>query len=187
MSTRHSKVVVDHEGDLSSTWKPVLLLGFLFGLPRCTERNQRTIVLDTVWQAHVSCANGIFSLLSSLVLSCLLPFRLLFSLCLISLCLCLLSLSLSPRGVLVVLLWWVVVCHVVLCCVVSCLVLLLCVWCVWCVRCVRCVVCETLKNPVCPLNTSPCVRSITSPCMPAPRAHVFQHVCAWCGYYTGTF
>ena len=30
MSTTHSKVVEDHEGDLSSSWKPVLLLGFLF-------------------------------------------------------------------------------------------------------------------------------------------------------------
>ena len=30
MSTSHSKVVVDHESDLSSSQKPVLFLGFLF-------------------------------------------------------------------------------------------------------------------------------------------------------------
>ena len=30
MSASHSKVVVDHEGDLSSSKKPILLLGFLF-------------------------------------------------------------------------------------------------------------------------------------------------------------
>ena len=30
MSASHSKVVVDHEGDLSSSWKPVLFPGFLF-------------------------------------------------------------------------------------------------------------------------------------------------------------
>ena len=29
MRSRHSKVVADHEGHLSSSWKPVLLLGFL--------------------------------------------------------------------------------------------------------------------------------------------------------------
>ena len=29
MSASHSKVVVDHEGDLSSSLKPVLFLGFL--------------------------------------------------------------------------------------------------------------------------------------------------------------
>ena len=30
MSASHSKVVADHEGDLSSSQKPVLFLGFLF-------------------------------------------------------------------------------------------------------------------------------------------------------------
>ena len=30
MSTSHSKVVVDHEGDLSASQKSVLFLGFLF-------------------------------------------------------------------------------------------------------------------------------------------------------------
>ena len=29
MSASHSKAVADHEGDLSSSWKPVLLLGFV--------------------------------------------------------------------------------------------------------------------------------------------------------------
>ena len=29
MSAGHSRVVVDHEGDLSSFWKPVLFLGFV--------------------------------------------------------------------------------------------------------------------------------------------------------------
>ena len=30
MSASRSKLVVDHEGHLSSSWKPVLFLGFLF-------------------------------------------------------------------------------------------------------------------------------------------------------------
>ena len=30
MSAIHSRVVEDHEGDLSSSWEPTLLLGFLF-------------------------------------------------------------------------------------------------------------------------------------------------------------
>ena len=30
MSTSHSKVVVDHESDLSSSEEPILFLGFLF-------------------------------------------------------------------------------------------------------------------------------------------------------------
>ena len=37
-----------------------------------------------------------------------------------------------------------------------------------------------MKNvPVCAFKTSPFV--------PAPRAHVFQHVCAWCRYTRGRF
>ena len=95
----------------------------------------------------------------SLLLSCLLSLP-------SPLCLCL-SLSLSPCGLVVVLLWCVVVCHVVSCCVVLCCVLS----CV--VLRVRCVVCDTLKNPVCPLNTSPCVHS------KRPR-HTCFNKCAWC-------
>ena len=52
------------------------------------------------------------------------------------------------------------------------LCLVLCVWCV-------CVWCDTLKKPVCPLHTSPCVRSI--------RLRVYRHhaqtcfnMFAWC-------
>ena len=47
-------------------------------------------------------------------------------------------------------------CDVVLCCVV-----------VMCCVVVLCVVCDTMKNPVCPLNTSPCVRS--------KRPRVYRH------------
>ena len=36
---------------------------------------------------------------------------------------------------------------------------------------------STPHVPVCTFNTSPC--------MPAPRAHVFRHVCAWCRYTRG--
>ena len=37
-----------------------------------------------------------------------------------------------------------------------------------------------MKNvPVCTFKTSPCV--------PAPRAHVLKHVCAWCRYTRGGF
>ena len=39
---------------------------------------------------------------------------------------------------------------------------------------------------VCPFKTSPCARSKTSPCIPAPRAHVFQNVLV-VPAYTGTF
>ena len=40
--------------------------------------------------------------------------------------------------------------------------------------------CFTDENvPVCAFKTSPFV--------PAPRAHVFQHVCAWCWYTRGRF
>ena len=34
-------------------------------------------------------------------------------------------------------------------------------------------------------KTSPGCTFKTSPCVPAPRAHMFQHVCAWCRYSPG--
>ena len=131
-----------------------------------------------------------FSLFSCLVLSCLLLSSLLLSFLSSSvfsplpvpvffLCLCL-SLSLSPCGVVVVM------CCVVLCCVNVCVVLC-CVVCVVCVVCVNvcvnvCVlVCDTLRNSVCPLNTSTCVRS-ERPRVYRHHAHMFQHMCAWCWY-----
>ena len=142
----------------------------------------KRILLDTVWEAQVSCANGInqtnhctnkkrpctttlkMNFLSSLVLSCLLLSSLLLSFLSSSvfsplpvpvffLCLSL-SLSLSPCGVVVVM------CCVVLCCVVLCFVVL-CVLCV--LMCV--LVCDTLRNSVCPLNTSPCVPGTTRICV----------------------
>ena len=59
-----------------------------------------------------------------------------------------------------------------------CLVVPCGVWCVWCV--------STQNVPVCPSKTSPCI--------PAPRAHVFQHVRVvpalsgkFCSYTRGRF
>ena len=95
------------------------------------------------------------SLFSSLLLSCLvssLAFFLLPS-CLVSSSLSL-SLSVPVCPCLRVLLWWLLLCLV-------CMSL----W-SWCVRAVWC---GTLKTPVCTFKTSPCV--------PAPRAHAFQHTC----------
>ena len=46
--------------------------------------------------------------------------------------------------------------------------------------------CGTLKNPVCRFKTPRCVHSKTSPCMPAPRAHVETHVRV-VRVHTGTF
>ena len=96
-----------------------------------------------------------FSLFSCLVLSSFvfssLVFYLLFRLLSSPGC-CLLSLSLSVSVSFSV--WCCgrnVLCCVVFCCVVLCVL-----------------VCDTLRNSVCPLNTSPCV--------PAPRAHVSTHV-----------
>ena len=65
---------------------------------------------------------------------------------------------------------------------VVCVVCVVCgVWCVWCVVCG---LCDTLKKPVCPLNTSPCVRS--------ERLRVYRHhaqtclnMCAWCRHTRG--
>ena len=69
-------------------------------------------------------------------------------------------------------------------------VLLVVVVCVWCVCVCVCVCCGTLKKrgkkPVLGFkNTSVCTFK-TSPCMPAPRAHVFQHVRV-VPVHTGTF
>ena len=93
------------------------------------------------------------SLLSSLLLSCLSSPVFLLSVPSLSLSLSVSGLLYPPCGV---------VCRVVvLCCGV------LCMCAVWCV------VCDTLRNPVCPLNTSPCVRSKTSSvCTGTTRTHV---------------
>ena len=46
---------------------------------------------------------------------------------------------------------------------------------------------EMSKSIVLPMkNVSVCTFK-TSPCVPAPRAHMFQHVCAWCQYTRGRF
>ena len=96
-----------------------------------------------------------------------------------------LSLSLSPCDVV---LCCVVLCCVVLCCVVlCCVVFVLCLCCVCvmlccvvvCVRCAVCGVrCDTLKNPVCPLKTSPCVCSKRLRVY-GHHAHMLKHMCAW--------
>ena len=110
---------------------------------------------------HTENESSLFTLHSALVLSSSLSSPLL-SLSSVSVCPCL---SLSPCVVVVVVVVSCV-CRVVLCCVV------------WCV------VCDTLKNSVCPLNTSPCVRS--------KRTRVYQHhahtcfsMCAWCRHTRG--
>ena len=94
------------------------------------------------------------SLLSCLVLSSFVFSSLSVPVFFLSLCL---SLSLSPCGV---------VCDAVLCCVV-----------VMCCVVVLCVVCDTLKNPVCPLNTCPCVRS-KRPRVYRHHAHMCFNMCA---------
>ena len=110
---------------------------------------------------HTENESSLLSLLSSLI-------SLLFSSCLR-----LLSLSLSV-SVFVRCCGRVVVVFCVLCCGVLC------------VRCgVWCVVCDTLKNP-CVHSTRPSVYvHKTSPCVPAPRANVLQHVRV-VPAYTGT-
>ena len=117
-----------------------------------------------------------FSLFSCLVLS---SFCVLFS-CLFSpFPSSLLSRSLSSFSVSVS----VSVSFSVWCCV--CDVLCFVVLCVLCV--LMCVlVCDTLRNSVCPLNTSPCVRS-KRPGVYRHHAHMFQHMCAWCRYKRGGF
>ena len=60
----------------------------------------------------------------------------------------------------VVVLSWCLVCCVLCCCRGGVVVL-------WC---------DTLKTAVCPSKTPPCVHLKTSPCMPAPGAHVSTHV-----------
>ena len=153
----------------------------------------------------------LFSCLSS-CLSCCLSYFISSSLSLfLSLCLWLISLSylflclspsLSPCVVVVrcrvvpccgALLLWCVVVLCLVCCVLCCVV-------VWCV-CGVVRVCDTLKNPLCPLNTSRVyVENVTVcslkmfPCTPAPRAHV-ETTCArgagthrdFLNEYTGTF
>ena len=41
-------------------------------------------------------------------------------------------------------------------------------------------------HPVCMYNTPSVCRFKTSPCVPAPRAHV-EHMCAWCRHTRGRF
>ena len=111
---------------------------------------------------HHHTEKRIFSLLSSVF------FCLLFS-CLVSpLPSSLLSLSLSSFSVSVFSQCGVVV---VMCCVVMC--------CGVCVNvCVCVLVCDTLRNSVCPLNTSPCVRS-KRPRVYRHHAHpCLKHMCA---------
>ena len=44
-----------------------------------------------------------------------------------------------------------------------------------------------IKTHVLPMKNVTVCTFKTSPCVPAPRAHVFQHVCAWCRYTRGRF
>ena len=106
------------------------------------------------------------------ILSCLyLLFRLLFSLCLLSLS------SFSPFSVSVSVCW----CGV---CVVVCGV----VWCgvcvVWCG--VVCGVVWHAENPVCRLKTPPCVHS-KRPRVCRQHAHMLFNMCAWCRHTRGRF
>ena len=43
------------------------------------------------------------------------------------------------------------------------------------------------KSLVLPMNNVSVCAFKTSPFVPAPRAHMFQHVCAWCRYKRGRF
>ena len=106
--------------------------------------------------------------LSRLLLSCLVLSSLVFSSLVSPLPSCLsLSLSLSLSVSVSISKWW---CGrvVVLCCVLCCGVCA-----VWCV--VWCVLCGTLKTP-CVHSKRARVYVQTSPCVPAPRAHVETHV-----------
>ena len=129
----------------------------------------------------------LFSLSFSFVLSSLSPSLSLssslsvssFSSLSLSIFLCLLSLS--PSGVVVVLLLWcgvsccvvlccVVLCCVVLCCVVLCCVVLCCVVLCFGVRCgVWCVVCVRPKRHL----------------LYRHHAHMLKHMCGWCRYTRG--
>ena len=143
-----------------------------------------SLVFNLLFHLHVSLLSSLISsfLLFHLPVSSLLLSRLLFSclvlslflclfLCLslflssfsVSLCLCLcVSLSLSPCGVVVLCgVVWCVWCVCVLCCVVCCVVL-----------CVCGVVCGAAWHAE---KTSSVCRFKTSPCVPAPRAHVLPH------------
>ena len=42
-------------------------------------------------------------------------------------------------------------------------------------------------SAVCPFKNVPVCTFKTSPCVPAPRAHMLKHVCAWCRYKRGRF
>ena len=124
-----------------------------------------------------------FSLFSCLVVSSFvfssLVFSLLFRL-LSSPGPCLLSLSLSVSVSFSV---WCCVCDV-LCFVVFCCVVCVCVLCV--LMCVCVLVCDTLRNSVCPLNTSPCVRSKRHRVY-RHHAHMLKHMCSWCPNTRGRF
>ena len=54
----------------------------------------------------------------------------------------------------------------------------LCTWSWWSVRC------GTLRNPVCPHKTPPCVRS-KRPRVHRHHAHMCFNMCAWCRYTRG--
>ena len=43
------------------------------------------------------------------------------------------------------------------------------------------------KSHVLPMKNVSVCRFKTSPCVPAPRAHMLKHVCAWCRYTRGRF
>ena len=112
---------------------------------------------------HTENESSLFSLLLSCLL-CLLSLSLSFF---VSACLCLRVLLRSC------------------CCGVLWCVMLCCVLC--CGVCARCVVwCGALKNPVRPLNTSPCVRP-KRPHVSRHHAHMLKHVCAWCRFTRGRF
>ena len=146
-----------------------------------------SLVSNFLFHIHVSL---LFSFISSFLLfhlpvSSLLLSRLLLS-CLVLSCLVLSCLSFSVSfsvSVWCCVLWCCVVCGVCVCCVVLCVVccVVLCLCCVV-LCCVVCVVCGAAWHAE---KTSVC-RFKTSPCVPAPRAHVLPHA-GVVPVHTGTF
>ena len=120
---------------------------------------------------------------SSLVLSCFVFFCLLFS-CLSSAVFsslsCSVSLSLSLSVSVCLCLSQFLSHSVSLCLCLRVVVLWWCVWWWW-----WCVVWHR-ENPVCPLKTSPCVRSKRSRVY-RHHAHMLKHMCAWCRHTRGRF
>ena len=53
------------------------------------------------------------------------------------------------------------------------------------VCCVLCCCVKRCKTPVCGFKNASVCTFKKSPCVPAPRSHMFQHMCAWCQHTRG--